>query len=110
VTGVQTCALPISAPGTTATESTGPVQREALFNIAAPNARDIYLVGDFNHWKMNDESRLSRLDDGRWEKKLGLTPGRYKYKFVVDGEWVLDTQNNEREQNSFGTFDSVINL
>jgi 1,4-alpha-glucan branching enzyme len=67
-------------------------------------------VGDFNHWKMNDESRLSRLEDGKWEKTLGLTPGRYKYKFVVDGEWTLDAQNNEREQNSFGTFDSIINL
>ena len=86
------------------------VQKEARFNIAAPNAKDIYLVGDFNHWKMNDESRLSRLDGGQWEKKLGLNPGRYKYKFVVDGEWTLDAQNNEREQNSFGTFDSIINL
>ena len=89
---------------------TAPAQREARFNIAAPNAKEIYLVGDFNHWKMNDESRLSRLEDGKWEKTLGLIPGRYKYKFVVDGEWTLDAQNNEREQNSFGTFDSIINL
>ena len=85
-------------------------QKEMLFNIAAPTAREIYLVGDFNHWKINDSSRLSRIDDGRWEKKIGLTPGRYKYKFVVDGEWMLDTENNNREQNSFGTFDSIINL
>jgi chromosome partitioning protein len=84
--------------------------KEMRFNIAAPNAREIYLVGDFNHWKINDSSRLSRLEDGRWEKKLGLAPGRYKYKFVVDGEWLLDSENSAREQNSFGTFDSIINL
>lgn len=101
-----------AAPGHSApaTESTSPAPKEVSFNVAAPAAKDIYLVGDFNHWKINEESRLSRLDDGRWEKKLGLTPGRYKYKYIIDGEWTLDAQNNEREQNSFGTFDSVINL
>ena len=120
----ETAATAAAPAGTPVADSTGPIppegqaagigaptaQKEARFNIAAPNARDIYLVGDFNHWKMNDESRLSRLDGGQWEKRLGLNPGRYKYKFVVDGEWTLDAQNNEREQNSFGTFDSIINL
>ena len=100
-----------TAPALTpSTEFAGRSNKEVLFNIAAPDAREIYLVGDFNSWKINDSSRLSRLNDGRWEKKVGLTPGRYKYKFVVDGEWLLDTQNNDREQNSFGTFDSVINF
>ncbi len=85
-------------------------RKEVLFAIEAPNAKDIYLVGDFNHWKINDESKLSRLEQGRWEKKVGLVPGRYKYKFVVDGEWTLDSHNNERESNAFGTFDSIIKL
>jgi 1,4-alpha-glucan branching enzyme len=99
----------INAPRHT-TESGAPVVREVTFNISAPAAKDIFLVGDFNHWKMNEESRLSRLEDGRWEKRLSLASGRYKYKFIVDGEWVLDSQNSEREQNSFGTFDSIISL
>ena len=43
-------------------------------------------------------------------KKMGLEPGRYRYKFVVDGEWTIDLKNNEREQNAFGTFDSIIKL
>ena len=87
-----------------------PAIREAVFGLNMPNAKEIYLVGDFNHWKINDESRLSKLNEGRWEKKLQLSSGRYKYKFVVDGEWVLDSQNTEREPNTFGTFDSIINL
>lgn len=84
--------------------------REVDFEINAPNAKDIYIVGDFNHWKMTDENKLDKLADGRWKKKIGLTPGRYKYKFIVDGEWTLDTKNTEREQNNFGTFDSVLKL
>ncbi|MFA5145917.1 MAG: AAA family ATPase [Candidatus Omnitrophota bacterium] len=84
--------------------------REMLFDITAPQAKEIYLVGDFNQWKIGEENRLARLDDGRWEKKLALQPGRYRYKFVVDGEWLLDTKNSEKEQNPFGTFDSIIKL
>ncbi len=84
--------------------------REIAFTIEAPKAKDIYLVGDFNHWKINDDSRLAKLEGGRWEKKVGLAPGRYKYKFVVDGEWILDTSNIDREQNAFGTFDSIVKL
>lgn len=84
--------------------------KEIVFAIKAPEAREIHLVGDFNQWKIGDNTRLLKDDDGRWEKKLGLTPGRYKYKFVVDGEWVVDNQNPDREQNIFGTFDSVAHL
>lgn len=82
-------------------------ESETTFSISAPNAKDVYIVGDFNHWKMNDSSRLSRLDDGKWEKRFTLSPGKYRYKFVVDGEWVLDSENAEKEQNPFGTYDSV---
>ena len=70
----------------------------------------MYIVGDFNHWKINDESRLIRLEDGNWEKRFTLSPGKYRYKFVVDGEWLLDTRNEEKEQNPFGTYDSVKKL
>ena len=84
--------------------------KEVVFAINAPNAREIYLVGDFNQWKIDDQARLLKSENGKWEKRVGLTPGRYRYKFVVDGEWVLDSQNPEREQNMFGTFDSVAKL
>ena len=52
----------------------------------------------------------AQLDDGSWHKKFALTPGKYRYKFVVDGEWLLDSQNAEKEQNPFGTYDSVKKL
>ncbi|MDD5135785.1 MAG: AAA family ATPase [Candidatus Omnitrophica bacterium] len=86
------------------------LSKEITFPINAPDAKDIHIVGDFNHWKINEESRLARIQDGRWEKRVGLSPGKYKYKFVIDGEWVLDSQNTERVPNAFGSFDSIINL
>ncbi len=87
-----------------------PVDRGIIFSINAPSAKEVYIVGDFNHWKINEASRLAKLDDGSWQKKFALTPGRYRYKFVVDGEWLLDSQNAEKEQNPFGTYDSVKKL
>lgn len=99
--------LPIALPSPVIQE---PVNREVDFTLSAPDAREIYLVGDFNHWKINEESRLARLEDGKWVKKMGLEPGRYRYKFVVDGEWRIDNHNTDREQNAFGTFDSIIKL
>ncbi len=87
-----------------------PVDRGIMFSVNAPQAKDVHIVGDFNHWKINDASRLAKLDDGSWQKKFALTPGKYKYKFVVDGEWILDSQNTEKEQNPFGTYDSVKKL
>jgi chromosome partitioning protein len=87
-----------------------PVDRSTLFSINAPRAKEVYIVGDFNHWKMNEASRLSKLEDGSWQKKFTLNPGKYRYKFVVDGEWLLDSQNTEKEQNPFGTYDSVKKL
>lgn len=84
--------------------------RNITFGIEAPQANSIYVVGDFNGWKVSDDHRLSRLPDGKWERTFELLPGKYRYKFVIDGQWVHDQQNPANEQNSFGTFDSVLQL
>jgi len=87
-----------------------PAERYIAFQVNAPEAKEVYIVGDFNHWKIDDASRLSRMENGRWEKKYTLTPGKYRYKFVVDGKWVLDSTNQDKEQNPYGTYDSVKKL
>jgi len=84
--------------------------KDADFAIEAPAAQVVYLVGDFNGWRIDDSSRLLRTEDGRWKKRLALVPGRYRYKFVVDGQWTVDAANQDRETNPFGSYDSVIHL
>lgn len=103
-------ALPQTARIPAETPQQEPPERPTVFSISAPNARDVYIVGDFNHWKANETSRLVRSEDGSWQKSVALSPGKYRYKFVVDGEWVLDSKNTDREQNPFGTYDSVKKL
>lgn len=47
-------------------------------------ARKIILTGCFNDW--NPEALpMTKASDGQWSVDLNLPPGRYEYKFVVDG-------------------------
>jgi hypothetical protein len=87
-----------------------PKMQELTFTIEAPESKDIYIVGDFNDWKISDESRLDRRENGCWEKRIGVPQGRYRYKFMVDGNWMVDPKNPEFEQNVFGTFDSIMKV
>lgn len=84
--------------------------KEKRFNFFAPNAKEVYVVGDFNNWKIDDSSRLEIDDEGEWGKAFYLLPGQYRYKFVVDGLWFWDPQNTEKEPNPYGDFDSVFNI
>jgi hypothetical protein len=87
-----------------------PEIKEVTFAMEASAAKDIYVAGDFNDWKINDESRLARIENGCWEKRVTLPQGRYRYKFVIDGEWTEDSKNEAREINAFGSFDSVMEI
>jgi len=81
------------------------------FSVSWPEARYVYIVGDFNDWKLNEENRLlPTIKEGTWEKRLTLKPGRYKYKYVIDGRWVKDPDNPNTEINPFGSHDSVLTI
>lgn len=77
------------------------------FKLFAPAAREVFLAGDFCNWQGND-CPMRRLKDGSWKKSLKLTPGRYEYRFVVDGHWWTDPENPDRQQNAFGQDNSVL--
>ena len=56
-----------------------------------PGAQNVFLAGNFNNWNPND-IRMKRADS-LWEAVYYLGPGNYEYKFIVDGEWILDPEN-----------------
>ena len=40
-----------------------------------------------------------------------LPPGKYRYKFVVDGtRWTEDASNGLKEPDGFGGFDSILHV
>lgn len=80
------------------------------FTFNSNTAKEVYIVGDFNNWAVNDNARLSMKKNGTWEKSMDLKPGKYRYKYVVDGQWVNDPANAQTENNPFGGVDSVVTV
>ena len=84
-------------------------KRKITFTFESDSARKVVLMGDFNKW--NPKKHAMKTDpDGIWEKTVMLEPGRYEYKFLVDGEWHEDPLNREISVNCFGTQNNVINV
>ena len=54
--------------------------------------------------------RVMRHDDGSWTKFFPLGPGRYEYKLIVDGRWVVDPLNPLRVANDSGSENSVLEI
>ena len=59
------------------------------FEFPAPAAEAVYLVGEFNNWDTNAH-RMQKDKEGIWRTNLSLKPGRYEYRFLVDGNWEND--------------------
>ena len=84
-------------------------KKKVQFTLKAPLAKDVILSGDFNRW--NEKSHpMTKKDNGQWEKAAILKPGRYEYKFLVDGVWQRDPKNDHTCDNCFGTRNSVLTV
>jgi len=79
-----------------------------LFCFAAFEGKEVSLAGSFNDWDPASCHMRFQPQTQQYEKKLKLAPGSYEYKFVVDGEWLLDENNPNFSANDFGTLNSVI--
>jgi len=80
------------------------------FVFVAPQARSVALAGDFNDW---DAARvlMRREASGLWTVDVPLTPGRYRYVFVVDGRrFVADPAAPRAVGDDFGTPTSVVTV
>ena len=82
-------------------------KQRVTFTLTAPDSEEVFLVGDFNNW--NEKKHPMKKDEsGRWKKDVIVPPGRYEYKYLVDGKWQIDLANKEVIQNRFGTLNNVI--
>jgi hypothetical protein len=80
---------------------------EALFYLPGKtNAKQIILSGSFNNWSTSQIS-MQRSSTG-WFVKLKLPPGKYQYKYIVDGNWIPDQYNQMKQDDLNGGFNSVV--
>ena len=81
---------------------------EVLFSAHFEAASQVMIAGDFNGW--NPVSPLQMVRAGDWRVKLPLAPGRYRYRFIVDGKWMTDPHNTYVEANQFGELNNVVEV
>lgn len=83
---------------------------EVEFVLDRTGVEQVCICGDFNGWRPDGLRLIGDSEDGLWETKLKLSPGRYEYKFLVDGKWLHDPGASENVPNAFGSLNSVINV
>ncbi|GMV96431.1 MAG: AAA family ATPase [Phycisphaerae bacterium] len=84
---------------------------EGVWFVAhAPGAQDVCVAGDFNNWQPRATPMLKNGREGCFHALLPLRPGRYCYRFVVDGQWRHDDHNTYVEANPFGELNSVVEV
>ncbi len=69
-------------------------------------AKSVIVSGSFNGW--NTQGYKMTRQGEKWILPLFLAPGKYTYKFIVDGTWILDPDNSLYEQNEYNTNNSVL--
>lgn len=100
--------MPISRRHNHKTEAGENSQRIGVeLTCEAPEAGKVFAAGDFNQWRAGD-TRLRRDKSGSWKTQLWLPPGRYEYRFIVDGEWQNDPHASILVPNEFGSSNCVL--
>ena len=85
------------------------LKRAVPLTIRAPGARQVCVTGDFTKWSP-DGIPLSMRSDDDWRTTLRLSPGRYEYRLLVDGEWRDDPNARNTVPNPFGSFNGVLEV
>lgn len=90
---------------------TRPVEKQveqAEFVLEMPQAAVVAVAGTFNDWDPR-RTPLRKRADGKWTTTVRLAPGRYEYRFVVDGKWISDPKAASII-NPFGGTNSVLEV
>jgi hypothetical protein len=71
-----------------------------------PDASIVALAGTFNNWSQSQY--IFGKEGDEWVCRIDLEPGKHSYKFIVDGNWLLDPANPNTEDEDYGVKNSVI--
>ena len=85
-----------------------PAKKAVTFTVHAEKGKAVYLAGSFNQWNPTGKKMLDKKNEGVYTASIKLAPGRYEYKFVIDGTWCADPENLDFVRNEHGTLNSVV--
>ncbi|MEZ4803543.1 MAG: hypothetical protein R2797_12295 [Gelidibacter sp.] len=83
------------------------VKKQVTFSLQGfADAKEVVLAGSFNDWNEHD-FQMQKNDYGVWTYSLPLSGGKHHYKFIVDGNWIVDPDNTVQEYDGIGHINSV---
>lgn len=82
--------------------------QEVEFSFYRPEAREVYLAGDFNNWR-SGEMPMVQAGNGYWTAKLRLPAGDFRFRYCADGVWFTDYAAFGVEPGRFG-MDSIVSV
>ncbi len=103
VTAKKPCTRKAAAP-----KAAKAAEKSVTFTVRADAGKSVYVAGCFNQWNPTGKKMTDKKNEGVYTTSIKLAPGRYEYKFVIDGTWCADPENLDFVQNEHGTLNSVI--
>ena len=98
-----------AAPAAKAPAKKAPAAKKAVtFTLRAESGKKVFLAGSFNGW--DPAAKPMAEKKGVYSTSLRLEPGKYEYKFVVDGTWCADPECLDCVPNDQGTLNSVVTV
>jgi len=90
----------------------GPVVsgEEVVFRLEAPQARDVRVAGEWNGWNPEMGRMTQDPISGVWTHRVRLEGGDHQYRFVVDGDWIEDPENEDHDFGAEGFRNSVLRI
>ena len=80
-----------------------PAKKRVTFALRADAGSEVFVAGDFNGWDPSATKLTDKKTPGEFSVTVSVPCGTYEYKFVINGNWQVDTNNKEWVQNSLGT-------
>ncbi len=89
------------------TRSTRSAKRRQIFTCKAESGAQVFVAGSFNNW---EQRPMTDRGNGEFSVMVMLEPGVYEYKFVINGNWVIDQENPNFRTNDLGSLNSVLTI
>ncbi|MEZ5302082.1 MAG: glycogen-binding domain-containing protein [Verrucomicrobiales bacterium] len=101
-------AVPKSKPAPAAADSAAKGRKRVVFTVQAEPGSEVCVAGDFNGWEAGTAPLADAKGTGIFSRRMMLPPGRYEYKFVINGSWSIDPGCESWTTNDHGTLNSVL--
>ena len=86
--------------------SSDKIKVEFIYQPLIGGKHEVFLAGDFNNW--SESSIKMDESDGIYTKTLYLRKGKYSYKYIIDGQWIVDENAEDFIDDGYGGKNSII--